>query len=193
MTYIYVASFPFQVENKEIIPESRDAEIKNTKNPEHKAQKYYAWKLLEKVICENFSKSFDSFSFSKSDGGKWQCPDFYFSLSHTKNCVAVIVSDIPCGIDVEVCAPQRFGEKLAKKIMNSAEYEKYSELQEDEKTFFALEMWTKKESIFKMLSEKTFISKNIDTNLYFSQFCIINEIGLSFALEKEDEIKYIIM
>jgi len=193
LTYIYVSSFPFEVENKEIRPENRAFQIKNTKIAEHKEQKYFAWKLLEKAVCENFSESFDSFSFSRSENGKWNCPDFFFSLSHTKKFVAVIVSDIPCGIDIEAYDPKRFSEKLAKKIMNCREYKIYGELQEDKRAVFTLEMWTKKESIFKMLSEKTFIPKNTDTNLYFSKFSIVGEIGLSFALEKEDEIKYIII
>lgn len=190
MTYLYVSSFPFALENKEIIPAVRAEEIENTKNTEHKIQKYYAWKLLEKAISEKYFKTMDSVSFVKSENGKWICSDFFFSLSHTKDCVAVIISDVPCGVDIEAYLQQRFCEKLASKIMNSIEYEKYSALDESEKALFALEQWTKKESIFKMLSQKTFIPKNIDTNSYFSQFRLIDGFGLSVSLAKEEEIEY---
>lgn len=191
MTYVYVRRYPFDVENKEIIPHIRRDEIDKANNEVHRQQKYYAWKLLEKAVFEKYGIKMDELSFSLNVDGKWECDKLYFSLSHTKDTVAVALSEKPCGIDVEYFSPERFGEKLARRILTEKEFLEYSVLDENERNEYTFRKWTQKESIFKMLSGSTFMPRTIETSEYFTRFSMLSECGVCCSLSDEEKIEYV--
>lgn len=77
--------------------------------------------------------------------------DIYFSLSHTKGCVACVVALTPVGCDVERIRPEAEHKKIAKRFFDSSEVEFLDSLiatGEYEKEF--TKIWTKKESFVKL-------------------------------------------
>ncbi len=193
MICVYIARYPFDVENNEIYPEQRAKEIEGTRNSSHKEQKYYVWKLLERAVFDKFGKRLCEYDFSHSDNGKWECNGFCFSLSHTDGVVSVAVSDSPCGVDTERFEVKRFNEKLAKRILNEVEYSEYTALCVSHREEFLLCKWTEKESIFKMLSDNVFIPKNIDTEKYLCDIRFVYDSCTSCSHGEKEEIEYIIL
>lgn len=73
-------------------------------------------------------------------------PDMQFSISHTKNAIAVVISSAPIGIDIEkIHAPS---EALVKKTMNEAEQNRIAQAKNPAAEFTSL--WTQKEALLKL-------------------------------------------
>ncbi len=70
----------------------------------------------------------------------------YFSISHCKQAIAVVVSDLPIGIDIE--GLRRVDEALVRKTMNLEEQSQIAMSQNPEVEFIRL--WTRKEAYVKM-------------------------------------------
>ena len=70
----------------------------------------------------------------------------YFSISHCKQGIAVAVSEIPIGIDIEAIRP--LNESLVRKTMNSQEQTRIFSSAHPEVEFIRL--WTQKEAYVKM-------------------------------------------
>ena len=153
--YAYLAQIP-NGEIDPVYPAERQAEIASTKNGKVKREKYYVWRLLEYAISDLFGKSITELEFIRHDSGRWSTPFCEFSLSHTDGAVAVAISHIPVGIDVEVLKPA-VSEKTAARIMTDAEYGKYLSLALPEKDRFFFGIWTRKEAIFKSLHQQNFM------------------------------------
>ena len=73
-------------------------------------------------------------------------PNIYFNISHSGNYIVCAISDKPVGIDIEIIKPANL--KIAKRFFTTDEYEYVMENQHDYRFY---EIWTKKESITKML------------------------------------------
>lgn len=73
-------------------------------------------------------------------------PDFYFSISHSKDAIACGVSDSPIGIDIEKIKPLKT--KIIEKFFTPKEEAYiYSNLEKQNERF--IEIWTKKEAYVK--------------------------------------------
>ena len=157
---VYIATIPEKINIKKIYPKERDIEIKNCSNEKVIKEKYYVWKLLEYAVNNSFKYKFNKIKFTKNENGKWNCKEFYFSLSHSNNVLAVSISKKPVGIDIEKIS--RFENKqIAKSVLSNEELSHYDKLDENEKTDYLAKMWTSKESMFKSLNEKHFSPSNI--------------------------------
>lgn len=73
-------------------------------------------------------------------------PEIYFNLSHTDFAITCLLSDKPCGVDVE--SRGRYKESLARYCMNDEEMEKILGSEEPDLEFTRL--WTQKEALVKM-------------------------------------------
>ena len=71
----------------------------------------------------------------------------YFSISHCKQAIAVVVSDSPVGIDIE--GIRKMDDGLVRKTMNTQEQTQIAMSQNPEVEFIRL--WTRKEAYVKML------------------------------------------
>lgn len=80
-----------------------------------------------------------------SDRGKpyFENSGVYFSISHTKHHVFCVLSDCPVGIDAEE-ADRKIDLRLAKKILSSAEYERYTHASDKQQCL--LRFWILKEA-----------------------------------------------
>lgn len=144
-----------------LYPQDRFSEVNRCKNEKAKHEKYLVWKLLEWVVKTSYNIDFDNLNFTKTVNGKWICPDFYFSLSHTDGALCVAVSDMPVGVDIEMKRCVR--PSLKDKILTEREKKKMDDLSECEREEFLLEAWVKKESIFKMGGGEALLPTRIDT------------------------------
>ena len=76
----------------------------------------------------------------------------HFSISHSGELIACVVSSENAGVDVERMS--RFtGSKVAKKILSETEYECYAKLDTDAKMRYLADRWTAKEAISKLLGK----------------------------------------
>ena len=73
-------------------------------------------------------------------------PDIQFSISHTKNAIAVAISRYPVGLDIEQIRPQ--SEALIKKTMNLTEQKQIADSQSPDVTFTSQKK--KKEAVLKL-------------------------------------------
>lgn len=74
-------------------------------------------------------------------------PDLHFSISHTKNAIAVAVALEPIGIDIEQIRHHSDG--VLKKTMNPSEWQTIVSASHPDVAFTAL--WTQKEAVLKLL------------------------------------------
>ena len=157
---VYVAKIPLEVGDEPICPKAREEEIFACGNERVRRQKFYAWKLLERALRSSLGMEMKDLAFTKNSCGKWETPSCYFSISHSKNAVAVAVSDAPIGVDVEGWN----GVKISalERALMPAEREEYLSVLPENQTEFLLQKWTGKEAVFKVLGGKRFQPTKID-------------------------------
>lgn len=160
-SYVIYAPLALCDITKPLYPKARYDEVLSCKNETLRQEKYQVWKLLEKAVREYTSLDFDNIKFTKTANGKWVCPDFYFSLSHTDGAICVAVSSRPVGVDIERAVPLR--ERFADKILTKDERTYYDTLGKEEGGEFLLDAWVKKESLFKLLGEESLLPSLRDT------------------------------
>lgn len=161
---VYVAPIPKNGQIENVYPPLRNAEILACGSKKVQTEKYYVWKLLEYAVCRTFDFPFSQIDFEKCENGKWKCNRFAFSLSHSKNAVAVALSKTPVGVDIEWADDTKII-RLANKILNEAEKNEYEQTPEAEKPSFLLKKWTQKESLFKQSDKLGFFTNIPDTTL----------------------------
>ena len=185
-----------------LYPSVRYDEVKECKNDKVKLEKYLVWKLLEKIVESTLNIDFANVQFTKTDNGKWVCPDFYFSLSHTDGLVCVALSGSPIGVDTELVRDVNAG--LAKKILTEREVDLMADLPFDEQNRYLLESWVKKESIFKKTEDRSFFQTvrkprrtlpslrvlryRVVSTLYRSQLITVKKLNLNIWRTYEKHI-----
>ncbi|MBR2620785.1 MAG: lecithin retinol acyltransferase family protein [Clostridia bacterium] len=158
---VYVARIPEGGSVKPLTYAEREREIADVSNEKTKAEKYFVWKLLEYALERTFGKKLKKLTVIKNENGKWECPDFAFSLSHSHNAVAVALSRKALGVDIERIAAVKSG--VENKILTAREKDEFSALPIEEKNRYLLEKWTQKESVFKSLNQPVFHPEHIET------------------------------
>ncbi len=142
-------------------PPERLDEINRVKSIKAKREKYQAWKLLEYAVGQIFNEEFVNFKFAKNPNGKWICDKFCFSISHTTGMVAVAVSDVPVGVDIEEKKPLRSG--IEGKILTERELTSLIGMDGGERECSILRMWCAKEAIFKSQDREALLPKATET------------------------------
>lgn len=173
-TYVYISALS-DCKVRSVFPVERDQEITSCTNPTQQKQKYIAWKLLEFGIKNSLNKDINNFSFTKLDSGKWVSNEIEFSITNSKDLVAVAISSSPIGVDVE-----EINEKILKasdKILDKSEMEVFSSLSNEDKIDFLTRKWTIKESALKCLNLKSLFTTNLclQKDQTFSQALILND------------------
>ena len=182
MVSVYIRKWPFDT-TEDIFPEERLLEIDNSTNLKVKGQKFYAWKLLEYAMSEEFGLDLSN-SGLKKDSNKWCSNKCEFSISHTGDFVAVAVSTHKVGIDIEECNEQRFN-RLKTKIVHPKE--------QAIEGISLCKLWTDKEALFKKSNKRNFIPNKINTigsNIYH-QYLTLDEkkFSLSVATDLLQSVK----
>ena len=162
---VYVATIPKRMGEKTLHPVERMEEVLNCTNEQVKKQRYYAWKLLEYGLERTFGQKIANLTFEKTKGGKWTSSTCYFSISHSENAVAVVLSRKPIGVDIEILRPTKNG--FIEKVLTKKEQTEFSSIPQEDQTEYLIGKWTEKESIFKAYEEGRFQPAKIETGSYF--------------------------
>ena len=190
ITRVFYAKIP-----KNVLPPTphciaRKLEIDACNSEKVKREKAFVWALLEFALETLYSLSPDDVVFTKTEQGKWLCENFHFSLSHSKNVVAVALSSAPVGIDVQTVLPTR--ESLAKKILSKDEFDNFLNLSVTEKDLFFTRVWTEKESAFKASNENNIFASNTNDDLSFTtkKLDIENDVYLLTVATQNKEVAF---
>ena len=89
-------------------------------------------------------------------------PGIHISLSHSRNVVACMISERPCGVDVEEC--QEPDLDIMKRVLSEVEIKKVKESASPDIIFARL--WTRKEALYKLMG-----SRLDDSPLYWLDNC----------------------
>ena len=163
-TYVYYAKIPKKYIFEKVYPLSRQKEIDSATNIKVKEQKYFVWKLLSVSLNHLFGLDIKQFNIRKKSSGKWVSKDIYFSLSHSKNVVAVAISCEPVGVDLQAIVDLRG--KLENRALTKKEKQEFNLLQEEQKQEYLITKWAQKESVFKMQNKLVFKPSKIQTSNY---------------------------
>ena len=146
----YDCSFSFEVlekYEKDLPLPSYDGPLEGVKWQKRR-ERLLAWLLFQKVIG---SERMKALNIQRTESGKPYSaadPEFHFNISHCENACACIISDAPCGVDVEKKFAVR--ENLIRKICHPEEYTILEKLEEKEKERQLRFLWSMKESFVKM-------------------------------------------
>lgn len=132
-----------------LISEKRQSEIRRFRFTIDQKLSLFSELLVRILICKIKGINNSQIVFSNNEYGKPYLidqPDVHFNISHTRNAIAVIVSDKPVGIDIErvsevdiSIAERYFTRNEFSYIIQSSEHQ--------DKRFY--EIWTKKEAYIK--------------------------------------------
>ena len=159
---VYVGKVEDYKDNQ-LLPYFTKNEVERIGNSKVKDQKRAAYGLLRYALKDFLKWNEDFFSFSKTPNGKPVCSDFFFSISHSHDLIAVAISSQSIGIDIERVDNSRNLTNLKSTILSQDEG-KTEVLSMQELTSF----WVKKEAIFKQIGGKNFIPKQINTGDFWT-------------------------
>ena len=114
------------------------AHMEAKKHPKALAGSRYVWNLLATGLRQLGMKVLPEVVFSDLGKPSFRECDLHFSLSHSGKIAAVLISEKPCGVDVELVRAE-IGEKLRERVLSR---------EEADCDFFAV--WTKKEAAGKI-------------------------------------------
>lgn len=166
----------------------RTAELAACRDGALRESKCASWTLLDGAILHATGAPVDFRTFTREKNGKWSCPYAAFSLSHTKDFCAAVVSDAPCGIDIE--------ERTA--FLRMHDSERTAKMKEkilaagDAANEDFLTLWTKKESLYKCCGRGGFAPREIRTDLYPVKTFVLPTFDLTLSVcgENLDEIRF---
>ena len=159
---VYVAEIPQNTKLGKVYPKERQKAIEDCGSEKVQRERYYVWKLLEYALKQSLGLKFKKVKFEESANGKWRCDACWFSLSHSKNAVAVAVSRKTVGVDIELYKPERMN-GFAPRILNEKEKSAFDGVPETEQNAFLMQKWTEKESIYKCLDVPRCSAISMDT------------------------------
>lgn len=120
----------------------------------------YSEIIVRYVICRKFNINNSKIVFTRNEYGKPYLKDyinFYFNLSHTRNAIAVAISDKPVGVDIEKVGTAEL--IIANRFFNESEVAYITKTEIDiDKRFY--EVWTKKEAYIKYIGKGLSIPLN---------------------------------
>ncbi len=120
----------------------------------------YADLIVRVIACKTFGLTNKDIDFFKSEYGKPNLNNylnFHYNVSHTRNAIAVVVSDSQVGVDIEKIREAEF--KIVNRFFTQPEIEFIDNtVAESKKQFYIV--WTKKEAYIKYIGKGLYIPLN---------------------------------
>jgi 4'-phosphopantetheinyl transferase len=124
------------------LPNNFLVQVNKYKEENQRKRSFFSWYLLYLKFLERKINAFN-LKVEFNENGKPLIEGINFNISHSHNLVAVAISSHEVGIDLELIE-DKDNSKIAKKIMNEEEYQKYLKNKE-----YFYKVWTKKEAYLK--------------------------------------------
>lgn len=168
MIYVYVAKLPKESFSEPLLCIERQREVDGISNEKAQREKYYVWRLLEYAIKNSLGADASRLCFTKGKNRKWSCDGFEFSLSHSGDALAVAISDMAVGIDVEKIRVRK-AERMAEYMLTQDERGEYKSINVNERDEWLIGKWCAKEAIFKSQNKDVFSPSKIETSEFFCE------------------------
>ncbi len=120
-------------------------------NIEMKEVSLKSWSYLSHILKKDYDYdlSFDNIFYNKNNKPYLKNNKLFFNISHSKDMVAIVISDKECGIDIEWVNYNKSIEKIINKVLSLKELKSYNIRKDKVKYFYS--KWTKKEAYFKKI------------------------------------------
>ena len=102
---------------------------------------------------------------------------YFISLSHSRNYIAVMMSDEPCGVDIQYIVPKI--DRIVKRFMSTIELSELGRKNAIEKMHV---YWGAKESIFKAYGRR---SVDFKKHIYINQFEFVDDLVFNAKFNNE--------
>lgn len=187
---MFVYQFDTNTKVCDVLPLQRNNQIKSTSNALQQARRFCVWQLLNFALLQTVGKGVEQCDLQLNGNGKWTSSLARFSLSHTDDVVAVAVSGVDVGVDVERLR-KAFTSQLAHRVLTQEERDAYDDLPSAQQREYLLEQWTKKEAIFKMLDGQIATVSKVQTSNYHAQNCqlALGKVNYVFAVSALRPVK----
>lgn len=133
-----------------LVPKERQKKISRFRFDKDKILSLFSGLLICTEAYKQSGIKSNEIQFEYNEHGKpsiKNMPEFYFSVSHSGNCVAFVSDNSPIGIDTEEISDARI--EIAKRFFSQNEYKYILESKNQNISFY--EIWTKKEAYVKLL------------------------------------------
>lgn len=109
-----------------------------------------AWSYLISIFKQQFNIDISNNEILLNEYNKPYIKNlnYFFNISHSKNLVAIIISDKECGIDIEYIN-KNYNQDIIYKVLSQNEIKYYNSCKNKINYFYS--MWTKKEAYFKKI------------------------------------------
>lgn len=178
-----------------LVSERRREKVLSYKTREDQKRSLAAGLLLEHIIGE---KGYSGNQIAIEENGKLYLPgvdDFFFSLSHSGEYAACVISDVPVGVDIQQKRETRAN--IARRFFQCEEAEKIEKQPQEKQTDLFFRYWTGKESYLKLkgqgilggldsffvdLEEKRIIDNyNDNQKIYLKEYKCLEDYYISVA------------
>lgn len=156
------------------LPNNFLVQVNKYKEDNQRRRSFFSWYLLYLKLVER-KINVSNLKVEFNENGKPLIEGINFNISHSHNLVAVAISSHEVGIDLEL-VEEKDNEKIAKKIMNEEEYQKYLKNKE-----YFYKVWTKKEAYLKRKGLALDFALNKDQKI---------EDVVSYYIQDEDDHYY---
>lgn len=177
-----------------LVSEKRREKVLSYKTREDQKRSLAAGLLLEHVIGE---KGYSGEQIAVGESGKLYLPevdDFFFSLSHSGEYAACVISDVPVGVDIQQKRETRAN--IARRFFKYEEAEMIEKQPKEKQVDFFFRYWTGKESYLKLkgqgilggldtflvdLEEKRIIDPYNHQDIYLKEYKCLEDYYISVA------------
>ncbi len=176
------------------VAQSRREKVLSYKIREDQKRSLAAGLLLEQILNE---KGYSGDQIAVGENGKLYLPgvdDFFFSLSHSGEYAACVVSDVPVGVDIQQKREPKAN--IARRFFQCEEAEHIEKQPEEKQTDLFFRYWTGKESYLKLkgqgilggldsffvdLEEKRIIDNYNNQEIYLKEYKCLEDYYISVA------------
>ena len=161
--HLYIAPLPKREPKGRVYPSSREEYINSATSDTVRHERFYVWRLLECALKRSLGVKLKRLDVKMCSDGSWSIGDLGVSLSHGGGALAVCISRVPVGVDVERVSARSIGH-LSRRVLTEDEYALYESTDEGMREELMLTLWVKKEAIFKCRREESFSPSKISAN-----------------------------
>ena len=177
-----------------MVSEKRREKVLSYKTREDQKRSLAAGLLLEHILGE---KGYSAEQIAVGESGKLYLPDvndFFFSLSHSGEYAACVISDVPVGVDIQ--QKRETKANIARRFFKYEEAEKIEKQPKEKQIDMFFRYWTGKESYLKLkgqgilggldsflvdLEEKRIIDPYNHQDIYLKEYKCLEDYYISVA------------